>query len=188
MLQRRHCQQAASNAARVAQRCAWTKGASARVHRGVHVASHAQVRGVIVLRDVAQALKIIAPGVKPPGDEAKGACAPRTWRTATRALQGARSPIGRTNSRRVSTATPVRSPMEQGKEPSQRRFELTAHEAVRQEDKTHQRPSAGDCVWRLLHPYPPTRSGTESPLKPKSSWVFNGNSDKLCPCGLALTK
>jgi hypothetical protein len=37
--------------------------------------------------------------------------------------------------RRVTTATPVRSAMEQGKEPSQRSFELTTQECVRQEDR-----------------------------------------------------
>lgn len=51
--------------------------------------------------------------------------------------------------RRVTTATPVRSPMEQGKEPSQRSFELTAHEWVRQEDIAHPPRFAGDFAWRL---------------------------------------
>ena len=51
--------------------------------------------------------------------------------------------------RRVATATPVRSPMEQGKEPSQRSFELTAHEWVRQEDIAHSPRFAGDFAWRF---------------------------------------
>ena len=51
--------------------------------------------------------------------------------------------------RRVTTATPVRSPMEQGKEPSQRRSELTAHEWVRQEDIAHSPRFVGDFAWRL---------------------------------------
>ena len=51
--------------------------------------------------------------------------------------------------RRVTTATPVRSPMEQGKEPSQRSFELTAHEWVRQEDIAHSPRFTGDFAWRL---------------------------------------
>ena len=50
---------------------------------------------------------------------------------------------------RVTTATPVRSPMEQGKEPSQRSFELTAHEWVRQEHIAHSPRFAGDFAWRL---------------------------------------
>ena len=56
--------------------------------------------------------------------------------------------IGRTQ-RRVTTATPVRSPMEQGKEPSQRSFELTARGCVSQEDTTHSRPFVGDFGWHF---------------------------------------
>ena len=51
--------------------------------------------------------------------------------------------------RRVTTATPVRSPMEQGKEPSRGRFELTAHEWVRQDGMPHSRLFTGDFAWRL---------------------------------------
>jgi hypothetical protein len=39
--------------------------------------------------------------------------------------------------------------MEQGKEPSQRSFELTAHEWVRQEGIAHSPRFAGDFGWRF---------------------------------------
>ena len=51
--------------------------------------------------------------------------------------------------RRVTTATPVRSAMEQGKEPSQRSFELTARECVRQWSPTHSRLFVGNFGWRM---------------------------------------
>ena len=57
--------------------------------------------------------------------------------------------IGRTQ-RRVTTATPVRSPMEQGKEPSQRSFELTAHQCGRQHGMPHSRLLTGDSGWHFL--------------------------------------
>jgi hypothetical protein len=85
VVERRHCQQAASNDARVCPALRLDKGASARTHRGDHVASHTQVRGVIGPLDVAQALEIITE-VKSRSDEAKGASARWTRGTATRAL------------------------------------------------------------------------------------------------------
>ena len=51
--------------------------------------------------------------------------------------------------RRVTTATPVRSPTEQDKEPSRRSFELTTHERLRQEALTHSRQFAAGFAWHL---------------------------------------
>ena len=97
MVERRHCQQAASNDARVYPALLLDEGASARAHCGDHFASDAQVRRVIGPRGAAQAQGIIA-AVKSCGDEAKGACAPWTRGAATRALSGheLRFKIGRT--------------------------------------------------------------------------------------------
>ena len=67
--------------------------------------------------------------------------------------------------RRVTTATPVRSPMEQGKEPSQRSLELTVHEWVRQDGMPHSRLFTGDFAWRL--PDGPLRR-TETRMRPKN--------------------
>ena len=133
MVERRHCQQAASNDARVCPALRLGKGASAQGHRGDHVAGHTQMRRVIDLRDVAQAQEIIAAGQA-------------AWRSSKGCMCTVDSgncnarPLGVTKSdsrsdelkRRVTTATPVRSPMEQVKEPSQRRFQLTAVERMRQ--------------------------------------------------------
>jgi hypothetical protein len=52
--------------------------------------------------------------------------------------------------------------MEQGKEPSQRSFELTAHERVRQESIAHSRPSAGDFVWHLCETLDDGREQTDT--------------------------
>ena len=90
VIERRHCQQAASNDARVCPALCLGKGASARAQD--HVANHAQVRGVIRLHDVAQAQEIIA-AIKPSGDKAIGACTRWTRGTSTCALSGPRSPI-----------------------------------------------------------------------------------------------
>ena len=51
--------------------------------------------------------------------------------------------------RRVTTATPVRSPMEPGKEPSER-FELTADARGRQEAGTHSMLFVGDFGWHFV--------------------------------------
>ena len=134
-----------------AQRCAWTKG-----HRRERIAAIMSP----AMRKCAEWSARAMPRkrrrsslpVKPRGDEAKGACAPWDSGNCNARLLGGhavRFKIERTQ-RRVTTATPVRSAMEQGKEPSQRSLELTAHEWLRQEDATNSRPYAGAFAW---HPY-----------------------------------
>ena len=154
VVERRHCQLAASNDARVCPALRLDKGASARAHRGDHVASDAQVRRVIAPRDVARAQETIAAG-QAARRRSKGYM--RTMDSGhcnARPLGGTQSDSGSDElKRRVTTATPVRSRMEQGKEPSNRiavnGTGIWVSRRHRAEDIAHSRCVAGDFVWRL---------------------------------------
>ena len=138
VVERRHCQQAASNDARVLT----GHRARARDHAHRHASLGGypcRLPGVLAPSDgtarCRAAKRDQSPQVKPRGDKSQGADAPVHWGTTNA------RPLGITQSDsgsdelegRVTTAPPVRSPMEQGKEPSQRSFKLTIQERGRQE-------------------------------------------------------
>ena len=149
VVERRHCQQAASNDARVCPAFRLDK-------RGIRAgASRRSCRQPCAGAQSERPARCRASA----GDHRR-----RSNRVAMKRRvhvhRGLRScnahPLGGTQSdsrsdelkRRATTATPVRSPIEQGKEPREN-FELTTHECVRQEDATDSRLFAGDFAWHL---------------------------------------
>ena len=136
VVERRHCQQAASN--------------DARVLTGVVLVLGVMLIGMHAWRSISSARRrcaersncaesrsggVQSPQVKPRDDESQGAGAPVHWGpTNARPLGVTQSDSGSdVLERRVTTATPFCSPMELGKEPPQRSFELTPAEQDRQE-------------------------------------------------------